>query len=176
MESTLAVNKPVPRSSGKRVLGQVCVLTVGSVLVIAASAIALRASGMMRAIEAVYFSMSGQGIAVDSATKSIGIVAEGATAPVVFRLTNRGRQPARIVGCMTNCNCTVPKGLPFTLGPGETRALELSLRAPLIQNGKAAESLDVSLSVYTTSPYEAEVQLKIQGEVRKSARPEGSGP
>ncbi len=120
MESTLAVNKPVPLSSGKRVPAEWRVLIVGILLVIAASAIALRASGMMRAVEAVYYATLGQRIAVDSATKSIGVVAEGATTPLVFRLTNRGRQPARIVGWSANCNCTVPKGLPFTLGPGET--------------------------------------------------------
>lgn len=54
--------------------------------------------------------------------------AEAGTGDVLFPecdLTNPGKQAVTVLGASSKCSCTVPEGLPFTLGPGETRKIRL---------------------------------------------------
>ncbi len=119
--------------------------------------------------------MSGHALFVDSATKSFGVVEEGDPASVLFRLTNRGGEPVRVVGCMVYCNCIVPDNLPFTLSPSETRGFKISVRTRISKMGSPSESINQPVTLFTTSRVQAEIHLTINGEIRSSARSEGSG-
>lgn len=76
---------------------------------------------------------------------------------------------------MAYCNCIVPDDLPFTLGPSETRGFKVSVRTEIRKAGSPSELIDQPVTLFTTSPAQAEVHLTIKGEIRGSARSEGSG-
>jgi hypothetical protein len=174
----MQTRSPVERLSLLRAGGLITdrrpALACGAALITLTSAAVWLASGGAGTLRAAYLSISGQVIAVDSATKSFGAVREGAPASVQFRLTNRGRRPVRIVGCAQYCNCVASEELPLTIGPGESHDLKIAISTSDSKAGMGNEPISQPLTLYTTSPGQAEIELTIKGEIHGSAGSEGS--
>jgi Protein of unknown function (DUF1573) len=156
-------------STSRRILGHRATKVCAAALVLIVSAAAGWACGGRGALMAAYHYVSGPALSVDSGTKSFGVVVEGDSASVCFRLTNRGSQTVRVVGCMTYCNCVVPADLPFTLRPNETRGFEVAVRT---RSGDATWTPNINqpVTLYTTNPAQAEIHLTVKGEVRGPVR------
>jgi len=132
---------------------------------IVAAVFALASFGSIRS--AVGFFMRGETLLVDANEKSFGVAAPGRTLDVQFRLTNRGDDPIRILGCKTLCTCTVPRDLPYTLGPKESRDLNITVNTfGLVRNGEPTD-LYLPLTLFTTNRAQSRVGLAIRGEVRE---------
>lgn len=166
-ESVPHAIKPVRRHRAMWVLGATFTLVVATT--------ACWACGGLAALRAIYIETRGHALFVDSTTKSFGVVNEGDPASVMFSLTNRGAEPVRVVGCMKYCNCIITDDLPFVLSPDETRKFKVSVRTYIRKVGSPSELINQPVTLFTTSPLQAEIHLAIKGEIRSSARPEGSG-
>ena len=114
-------------------------------------------------------------IVLDSSTKSFGVVRQGETGSVSFRLLNQSRRPVRVVGCMAYCECVVPDDLPFTIGPGEAREFRVSVRTVAGEFSKSPEKVNQPITLYTTDAGQAEIRLDVEGTVMDSGSTEGTG-
>ena len=64
--------------------------------------------------------LRGHRLLVDPPAAQIGIVNNGESRDVLFRITNHTEKTIRILGCETGCSCMISRGLPVTISPGET--------------------------------------------------------
>jgi Protein of unknown function (DUF1573) len=122
--------------------------------------------GSIRQIVGYYF--KGETLIVDSTAKSIGLAEPDAEILVPFRLTNSGDSRVRILGCYASCSCTIPRNLPFTLAPDETREFSVAVRTPSAESVLVRKTgrIELALTLYTSNPSQARIPLAIRGAVR----------
>ncbi len=113
---------------------------------------------------AIGYYLRGETLLFDATEKTFA-AEPGNTVHVSFELTNKGINPIRIVGCQSVCTCTVPKDLPYTLGPGQTKELVLTVEIPTQYSG--ANHLSLPLTLFTTSSTQSRIPLMLQGDVRE---------
>jgi len=140
-------------------------LVSASTFLVALTVLAVLRFGSARA--AVGYYIRGEALLLDSTEKTFGTAVAGSSVPVSYKITNVGVEPLRILGCRPHWNCTVPHNLPFTIGPGGSRELELTVQTPLPQfvPNPGSTPLNIPLILFTSSPVQSRVSLVIRGEV-----------
>ena len=98
-------------------------------------------------------------LTVDEPNPSLGVVDPKKTYFVTFKLTNRGKEPMRILGAAPMCTCTVPSGLPMTIPAGETRSLKVKYYPP-----SRLETVEIPLLLHTNLAAQRSVRLSIRVE------------
>jgi len=119
--------------------------------------------------KAIGYYLRGETLLLDATEKSFGVAAPSGDVGVSFRFTNWGDEPIRILGCKTVCNCTIPRDLPYTMAPGESRDLNLTvMTAPFrqVRNGRSSH-INLPLTVFTSSRAQSRLGLIVRGEVRE---------
>jgi hypothetical protein len=155
----------VPRSGTAALFRPLTLVAVTGLALVVWVVWAFAGFGSIR--EAASYYLRGETLFVDSTTKSLGAAAPSEELPVSFRLTNRGKQPIRIVGCKTSCNCMLPRDLPFALAPHEVREFTLSIRMPSPANFRSqAGRLELQLILFTNNPQQPRIPLSIIGKAR----------
>jgi len=137
-------------------------------------AVAFWASQGLGAQRAAYALIHSKALSVDSPIRSFGVVSPGESAVVSYRLTNHGSQNIRIVGCQAFCSCVVPKELPFTLRPKESRDFPVVLRSSKNDSGQPV-TIDWEITLFTTDPAQVRIPLTLKGEIRAKPAPSVSG-
>ncbi len=118
--------------------------------------------------QAIGYYLRGETLFVNSNVKTYGMASPGDDVQVSFKLSNRGREAIRVVGCFSICGCMVPKDLPFVIPPSGSRDFNLSIHIPDYEPSQARfTNLDVV--VYTSSPGQSRIPLQIKGEIRGKA-------
>jgi len=140
--------------------GLFVVVSVNLAILIMASW-ALARFGSIRDCIAYY--SRGETLFADSREKSFGTVAPDDRVSVSFKLTNRGSQPTRVLGCYSRCGYLVPNDLPFALGPNESRSFELSIHIPPNQYAASFFS-KIEIVLCTNNPLQSRIPLVIRGE------------
>jgi len=131
--------------------------------------------GGLDAMGVAYALMKGETLFVDSFSKSFGIVQTGDPIAVSYRLTNRGDQSVRVVGCQAICTCIVPDDLPFTLHPKESRDLKISILNPKTEDKGPSQAINWGITLFTTNPAQIQVPLTVKGEIRARSNPSPFG-
>jgi hypothetical protein len=145
---------------------------VGAAIVIVNSMVVLAAGWSLYAFgsvqQAVGYYLRGETVSADTAEKSFGIVSPGDPIKVLFKLTNRGREPVRVLGCDASCICIVPDDLPFSLDPNESRDFVVSIWNPKPgeRGSIKPSSLRFDITLFTNDPMQRRLPLVIRGEVR----------
>ncbi|MFI5456161.1 MAG: DUF1573 domain-containing protein [Isosphaerales bacterium] len=150
----------------------------GALVVCAVSApvvLAFWALGGFGAVGVAVALMKGETLFVDSSTKSFGVVPAGDPIVVSYKLTNRGDQNIRIVGCRAVCRCMVPEDLPFTLRPKESRNFPILIRNPKGEGGSRSQTINWGITLFTTNPAQAQIPLTVKGELRTRRQAPGPG-
>ncbi len=90
-----------------------------------------------------------------------GTVARGADTVYRFEITNLYKQPMQIIGVRSSCGCTLPTIENKTIGMHEKAYLvaKFNTRTFVGQHG-------ATLTVSFASPYAAEVQVRVHGNIR----------
>jgi Protein of unknown function (DUF1573) len=116
---------------------------------------------------AVGYCLRGERLFADATEKGFGVAEPNTVVQVTFKLTNRGDEPIRILGCHANCSCVVPSDLPFTLDRNETRDFTVSIHTPRSEllGSPAGNRLHLPLTLYTNSPVQSRFSLAVKGEV-----------
>ncbi len=70
----------------------------------------------------------GEAVTVDPPVRDIGKGVRGEKQTFRVGLTNRTKQPIRVVGGTTTCACIATKDLPVALGPRETQTIEVTVQ------------------------------------------------
>ncbi len=161
--STAAVELDRPRRGPRRIV--LPVLALAAFAIVAVAFVALIARDPLRRAVSDY--LGGKTLFVDAEEKSVGSVSPGDTIVVGFKLKNEGREPVRILGCRTLCNCTAPLDLPFVLDPKEARDLQLTVKVPSMGRVRDGHSklFDLPFTVFTSSATQSRFGLRIRGEV-----------
>ena len=137
-----------------------------SATILALAAFAIASFGSLRTAFGYYF--RGEVLFADATERSFGIVGPGERVPVSFRLTNRGAQRIRILGCRAQCSCATSNELPITLGPHEATDFYMTVYTRAIDptQMKRVDLLDIPVTLYTSIPGQSRFGLVIRGEVR----------
>ena len=162
----------VTQEKGRRAAGLALLKPVAEVASLAAAILlALVALGAYRygSVPAALAAARGRGLAVDAATKSVGLVEEGEQVTTDFTLTNVTTRPIRIVGSTSSCSCAVPGGeIPFEIPPGSSRPFQVLV----VPQASPAQFLR-SVGLYTDFPGQNELVLNVKGEVRTKTAARG---
>ena len=86
-------------------------------------------------------------------------IAAGASAVVRIPIRNTGEMPQRVVGIRTDCNCTKPIELPFTVPPHETVEVPIEVHA---SEHDVGESTTVQIIIYFEFGAAVPVEVRIQ--------------
>ena len=119
---------------------------------------------------AIEYYLRGETLFVDSTRKSFGIVSPGDHVDLTFKLTNRGREPLRVLGCSAICGCMTPRDLPFVLRPSAGRDFKVSIDIPELERVQS-RFLDLELVLYTDLDTQSRIPLHIKGEIRGESDP-----
>lgn len=79
--------------------------------------------------------LRGHRLLIDPPAAQVGTVNSGEVRDVLFHLTNHAEKTVRILGCETSCSCMVARGLPATMGPGETAEVVITVTFKTSGNG-----------------------------------------
>jgi hypothetical protein len=141
------------------------IIFVSVALVIAAITAFARFGSVQAALD---YWLRGETLFVDANEKSLGVVAPGDTVTASFKLTNRGQNSIRILGCASGCTCATPKDLPFALRASETKEFAVRVAVPTKEQIKGLErtDLELPLTLFTSNRTQSRVPLTIRGKVR----------
>jgi hypothetical protein len=116
-------------------------------------------------IHAALSYMAGQGLVVNSASRSFGTLDVGRKRTVVFTLSNTTDRPITVIGSRSTCTCMVAGSIPLTIPPAGKIPLEVTVRAGE-KTGDIAETLHL-FTDYAQTPL---VRLQITGRVCEPPR------
>jgi hypothetical protein len=169
MDNRTSVNYIVPIRKRWGIGPAGTAIVIVSSMVLMAAGWSLYAFGSIQ--QAVGYYLRGETLSADMAEKSFGIVSPGDPIRVPFKLTNRGRESVRVLGCSASCICILPDDLPFTLNPNESRdfVLFVSNPKPGERGSIKPSSLRFDITLFTNDPTQRRLPLVIKGEVRDRA-------
>lgn len=97
-----------------------------SVVLIPLSSVAILAGGLaycshrLGSLSATLSFLQGERILVDHPVQALGRLPDKTQKRLVYRLTNLGSAPVRIIGLHSTCSCLIPGDPPDFIGPGES--------------------------------------------------------
>jgi len=150
-------DRPAVTAGGRRLLWPAAAVLS---IVLAATMTAVWATARFGSVRSAIRYANGETLTVDAKTKSFGVGTPNQRTEVVFKVTNLGTQPVRIVGGRSVCVCTVPDDLPMSLRPRQSMPFRVRIRVPTEVGGFANP-----LTLFTNDPNQPELELMIIGEV-----------
>lgn len=169
METEQAAQQQVLPGRKSRTLNLAAAILISTnVLLIVLATWALASFGSIRG--AIGYSLRGETLFVDSTEKSFGVASPGDHVDVTFKLSNRGREPIRVLGCSANCGCMIPRDLPFVLSPSGVRDFKVSIGIPELEQVRSPFA-NLELVLFTNHDGQSRIPLHIKGEIRGRPNP-----
>ena len=105
-------------------------MTAGLISFVAVAALAFGGSLIwFGSARTAWAHLNGQVLLVNQSTTSVGTVPHGATRPAEFAVRSLTSGPVQVIGSTSTCTCSVPKDLPLTIPPGQSRTLRFEVGA-----------------------------------------------